>query len=70
MSDKLTDLQTQIIELLKKDNDFMSCDDIAWELKKHKMHIGNSVKGLVKKGILGMHRSRIHEFSNTTYYVL
>jgi predicted transcriptional regulator len=68
MSDKLTDLQTQIIELLKKDNDFMSCDDIAWKLKKHKMHIGNSVKVLVEKKILGKHKK--DEFSNVSYYYL
>lgn len=48
----MTELQKQIIELLSKDLDHFSCDDIAWKLKKHKMHIGNSVKSLVKKGIL------------------
>lgn len=48
----MTELQNKIIELLIKDGGYMTCDDIAWELKKHKMHIGSSVKSLVKKKIL------------------
>jgi predicted transcriptional regulator len=64
----LTPLQIQIIELLKKDNDFMTCDDIAWELKKHKMHIGNSVKALVKLKILDSYRSQGDKYSNIKYF--
>ena len=66
----LSTLQIQIIELLKKDNDFMTCDDIAWELKKHKIHIGNSVKALVKRGILDSYRSQWDKYGNIKYFVV
>lgn len=48
----MTELQKRIIELLTKDLDHFTCDEIAWELKVHKMHVGNSIKYLVKKGIV------------------
>lgn len=45
-----TTLQKEILALLN--NDYMTCDDIAFELNRHRMHIGNSVKSLVKRGKL------------------
>lgn len=45
-----TPLQIEILTLVK--DEYMTCDDIAFELKRHRMHIGNSVKALVKKGEL------------------
>lgn len=47
----MSELQNRIIELLSKDLSHFTCDDIAWELKIHKMHVGNSIKSLVKKVI-------------------
>lgn len=51
---QLTTLQKQIVDLLSDPSRdmFMTCDDIAWELKKHRMHIGKSIKKLVDNGIL------------------
>ena len=48
----MTELQKRIIEILTKDLDHFTCDEIAFKLKVHKMHIGNSIKSLVKKGIV------------------
>lgn len=44
---------------------FMTCDDIAWELKKHKMHIGKSIKKLVDNGILEKYYT---DYSNPKIY--
>lgn len=52
LNHNMTELQKQIIVILATDYTHLTCDDIAWELKKHKMNIGNSVKSLVKKGML------------------
>jgi predicted transcriptional regulator len=53
----MTELQKQIVNILNtKDFEHLTCDDIAWKLKKHKMHIGRSVKSLVEKGILEGYR--------------
>lgn len=62
----MTELQKLIIELLTKDDDHFTCDDIAWKLKKHKMHIGNSIKSLVKKGIVEGYKPC--EESNPKYF--
>ncbi|MCK9445950.1 hypothetical protein M0Q50_03560 [bacterium] len=65
---KLTTLQKQIVDLLSdtsRDSMFMTCDDIAWELKKHKMHIGKSIKKLVDNGILEKYYT---DYSNPKIY--
>lgn len=69
---KMTDLQKEIVELLTKNKGtlelekVLTCDEIAFELKRNKMHIGNSVKSLVKKGILRKYKSC--EESNPKYF--
>lgn len=61
----LTPLQKSIISLLS-DHEFKTASDIAWELKKNQMHIGTSLKSLMKKGIVNDYHS---DYSNVKYYL-
>lgn len=62
-----TELQKQIIDVLK-DYEHLTCDEIAWRLQKHKIHIGNSVKALVKKNLLNYYRP--YDGGNFKYYLM
>lgn len=63
----MTELQKEIVELLNNDDSHYTCGDIAFYLKRNKMHIGNSVKSLVEKGTLDYYSP--DDESNTKYYV-
>lgn len=47
---KTTPLQDRILTVI--DSDYMSCGDIASRLRAYQMHIGNSVKSLVRKNLV------------------
>lgn len=44
----MTDIQKKILKAIKED--YMTCDDIAFITKKHRIHIGKSMKSLLNKG--------------------
>lgn len=60
-----TDLQLKILSCIKED--FKSCSDIAWELKKHHLHIGKSIKSLLDKDLV--HRSSI-DYNNGSIKIM
>lgn len=47
---KITKFQNIILRAIK--NEYKSCSDIAFEIKKNKIHVGNSVKALLDKKII------------------
>lgn len=66
----MTKLQTSIIELLsKKEVEHLTASEIAWELKTNQMHIGNSIKSLVKKGLVHGYTPYSHG-GNPKYFLL
>ena len=60
---KFTELQLKILDVLG--DELMTCDDIAWKLNSHKMHVGNSVKSLLLRNIVGVYHT---DYSNPKYY--
>jgi len=66
----MSELQTKIIDLFKsKDETYLTCRDITWELKKNPMHIGKSLKTLT---LMGKIKDCYTEYpsDNITYYFL
>jgi len=62
---KLTDYQIKILDTIKDES--KTCDDIAWEINSHKMHVGRSMKTLIGRNVVGVYHA---DWSNPRYYKL
>ena len=47
---RTTDFQNKVLNCIEQD--YKTCDDIAFEIGSYKMIVGNSVKSLVNKGLV------------------
>lgn len=61
----LTDYQTKVLKSISDES--KTCDDIAWDIKSHKMHVGRAMKTLIREKLVEVYHT---DYSNPRYYKL